>query len=273
VVVVVVLGLFKKKLDETDTPVAIHSQFPISQQKNVIMCIFAHPDDEISVAGTLCQLKQNADNQIVGVYLTRGEAGGTNGLVSKEKLGEERTKELANLAKVVNYQSLEMLGFADSGLPKENLDTLTKAVERMIYKYKPNIVISFDDKVGLYGHPDHLLVGKLSKAICERNATVDSFPVQELYCPTLSKGMIEIVMSIAETFKKNYPQDPEKGLPLPSFAVKISEEADCKLMAIQAHQTQKPTFDDVFPMHDRIVPSIFFSIFDKEYFTLQWRKK
>lgn len=274
VVIILAAGLFfvKNKLNETASPITIYESFPLDKGKHTIMCLFAHPDDEIAIAGTLCQLRQNPQNQIIGIYLTRGEAGGTGGLVPQEQLGEERTKELENLAKIVGYNHLEILGFPDSKLNQTEADIVKIRILEVIHQYSPDIMISFDDRVGLYGHPDHLLTGKWAKQIFEENMKDDSFPVQKLYCPTLSRGMIEIALSIAETFKRNYPQDPEKGLPPASFAVNISPVGECKLQAIQAHRTQKRTFTDVFPLHDQVPPFWYFRLFDKEYFTLQVEK-
>ncbi|SFE74036.1 PIG-L deacetylase family protein [Thermoflexibacter ruber] len=274
VVIILAAGLFfvKNKLNKTANPITVYENFPLEEGKHTIMCLFAHPDDEISIAGTLCQLSQNPQNQIIGIYLTRGEAGGTGGLVPQEQLGEERTKELENLAKVVGYKHLEILGFPDGKLNQAEVDTVKMRILEAIYRYRPDIMISFDDRVGLYGHPDHLLAGKWAKQICEENMKNDSFPIQKLYCPTLSQGMIEIALSIAETFKRNYPQDPEKGLPPASFAVNISSVGECKLQAIQAHRTQKRTFTDVFPLYDQVPPFWYFRLFDKEYFTLQVEK-
>lgn len=264
--------LIKNKLTYNSTQLEVYQHFPMVEEKNTIMFLFPHPDDEITIAGTLCFLDENPNCQLIGVYLTRGEAGGTGGLVPKEELGRERTKEIQNAAKVVGSDALEIFDFPDSGLSRTDSNTVKAKILEMIYQYKPNIVISFDDKVGLYGHPDHLLTGKWIKSICEENAKVDSFPVKQLYCPTLSTGMLEIALSISGTFKRNYPKEASKGLPAPSFAVEISKVGDKKLRAIQAHRTQKKVFDDVFPFHDKISPNLYFKLFDREYFTLVFRK-
>lgn len=272
--IVLAVGLFwvKNKLSKTASPITVYKSFPLESGQHKIMCLFAHPDDEISIAGTLCQLSQNPQYQIIGIYLTKGEAGGTGGLVAPEQLGEERTKELQRLAKIVGYDHLEILDFPDGKLNQIEANTVKMRIIEAIYRYQPDIMISFDDKVGLYGHPDHLLTGIWAKEICEENMKNDSFPIQKLYCPTLSQGMIEIALSIAETFKRNYPKDPKKGLPSASFAVNISPMGECKLQAIQAHRTQHRTFTDVFPLHDQIPPFWYFKLFDREYFTLQVAK-
>lgn len=274
-ILLVVFGaiwLFKNKLGYNDSPIVTHQNFPLEGEKNTIMYLFPHPDDEITVAGTICLLSENPNNQLIGIYLTRGEAGKTGGLVSKEELGKERTKEIQNAAKVVGYDALEVFDFPDSGLPRTDSSTAKAEILRMIYLYKPNIIVSFDDKVGFYGHPDHLMTGKWIKSICEENAKVDTFPVKQLYCPTLSTGMLEIALSISGTFRRNYPKDASKGLPAPSFAVDISRVGHKKLQAIEAHRTQKHIFDDVFPFHDKISPTWYFKLFDREYFALVFER-
>lgn len=270
-IIVLLIGFIffiKHKLNYNNAPITVHQSFPLAGEKNIIMCLFPHPDDEISVAGTLYKLSQNTNNQLVGVYLTRGEAGSTGGLVAKEDLGRERSKELENAGKIVGYGALEIFDFPDSGLPNTDSTAIKTEMLRMIYKYKPNIIISFDDKAGLYGHKDHIVTSKLIQHIFRENATVDSFPIRQLYCPTLSEGMLGIALSMSSTFKKNYPKDPSKGLPAASFAVEISSVGDKKLQAIQAHRTQKSTFTDVFPLHDKVSPHFYFYLFDREYFAL-----
>ena len=68
----------------------------IASSNDRVLFVFAHPDDEITVAGTLAKLKSKGSETGV-IYLTRGEAGVTGGLVPKEKLGERRTEEAKSI--------------------------------------------------------------------------------------------------------------------------------------------------------------------------------
>lgn len=253
-------------------PQVVHQTFPLPAATRTVMIIFAHPDDEIAIAGTLAQMKQQNDLQIVGVYLTAGEAGKTGGLVPKEKLAETRMQELQNAGQILGFQELEMLGFPDSGLKNISPDTAKAALLTVIERYRPQVIISFDDKVGLYGHPDHLHTGRWLLELCRQHADSVGFPVRQVYCPTLTDGMIELAMTLSQTFKRNYPQDPAKGLPPPDFGVSISEQGKEKLQAIQAHRTQKHIFDDVFPFHDCISPQWYFRLFGEEYYALIWEQ-
>ncbi len=263
---------FRYQLQKHRQPVPIYQAFPLPDATRTVMIIFAHPDDEIAIAGTLAQMKQQRNLQIVGVYLTAGEAGKTGGLVPKEKLAETRTKELQQAGGILGFRQLEMLGFPDSGLKNTSPDTVKAALLAAIKRYRPEVIISFDDKVGLYGHPDHLHTGQWVLELCRQQADSANFPVQQLYCPTLTDGMIELAMTISQTFKRNYPQDPAKRLPPPDFGIHVSQQGEQKLQAIRAHRTQKHIFDDVFPFHDRISPRWYFRLFGKEYYALIWKK-
>ena len=59
------------------------------------LAVFAHPDDEVMVAGTISRLKKHG--KVYALYLTHGEDGPTGGLVEQSKLGEFRKIELEHV--------------------------------------------------------------------------------------------------------------------------------------------------------------------------------
>ncbi len=256
---------FHSKITDADT--VVYTEFPLPEGKNTIICFFAHPDDETAVSGTLYKIASNPDNKLIGVYLTRGGAGPTGGLVSQEELADERSRELENVGKILGFDELIFLDLPDGGI--KNIDPLQirKSIKALIVKYNANIVISYDDKVGLYGHIDHLLTGKYTREAFIEEKDNPSFPAKKMYCCTLGERMIETAIELSSAFKKNYPKEKEKGLPKPDFAVFIGDVGYPKVNAIAAHRTQKQVFDDVLPLHDRIPAWIYFRVFDREYFT------
>jgi N-acetylglucosamine malate deacetylase 2 len=124
------------------------------EPKQRFLAFFAHPDDEIAMGGTLIGLSE-AGHEIVLVYLTRGEAGPTNGLVPQSELGATRTNEIQQVGKILGLHALELFDFPDSGLKDVSMDTIKQVAREMITKHQPDILLSFDSEVGLYGHPDH----------------------------------------------------------------------------------------------------------------------
>ncbi|WP_064093050.1 PIG-L deacetylase family protein [Rossellomorea aquimaris] len=227
-----------------------------------LLAIFAHPDDEIMVAGTLHKLAEDGVD-ITSLYLTRGEAGPTGNLVPQEKLGAERTKEMKEVAKILEINQLQIFDYPDGGLQNEDPAVIKKTITKAIQKSKPSIIITFDDKLGLYGHSDHLLTGKYVKEVL----VDDAYTVRHLYQMTLPQPMIDTALKISTTFKERYPKNPEDGLPKPTVAIKMASEAKEKKAVVEAHKTQWQVTGDVQPLHDKIPYWLYYRIFDREYFT------
>jgi LmbE family N-acetylglucosaminyl deacetylase len=132
-----------------------------------IMAIFAHPDDEGAIGGTLAAYaRQGAE--VTLVCTTRGEAGQISdpALATAETLGEVRQKELEAACQIIGIQQLQFLDYRDSGMAgtAENGNPhafvqadpaeVTGKLVSLIRRLKPNIVITFEP-FGWYGHPDH----------------------------------------------------------------------------------------------------------------------
>lgn len=228
-----------------------------------VMTFFAHPDDEIAVGGTLLSLK-DAGHRIVLVCLTKGEAGPTGGLVEREDLAETRAVELQKVASILGAK-LELLDFPDSGLKEIPLDSLKQVALEMIQKHRPDYIISYDSKVGLYGHPDHVITSKsIEEVFLEKRGNID-FPVKNLFQLTLSPKQIQIALKIAPGFQRNYPKEGP-GLPVPDFAVKTTPYFDTLVKMIEAHATQQEVFRDLLPYREETPSFIYSRIFDREYF-------
>ncbi|MBT2636832.1 PIG-L family deacetylase [Bacillus sp. ISL-39] len=231
-----------------------------------IMAIFAHPDDEIMIAGTFHKLNKDKDVTSVLATFTRGEAGGTGGLVPKEKLGETRTKELEKSAEILNIDHLEVYDYPDSGLADANHEDIKETITELIDQYKPTTVITYDDVVGLYGHPDHVVMSKLTKEVVTAEMKKEDSPVKRLYFATLPKPMINLALKLSPTFKERYPRD--KGLPEPTIAFPMASEASSRKQELLAHETQWKTVASVQPYHDKVPSWIYYRIFDREYYHL-----
>lgn len=137
-----------------------------------LMAIFAHPDDEMAIGGTLA--KYAAENsEVMLVCGTRGEVGEISdaALATPENLGEVRQKELEAACDVLGIQHLEFLGHRDSGMDgtPENKDprALVQAdpklvvgqIVSLVRRFRPDIVITFEP-FGWYGHPDHMAISR-----------------------------------------------------------------------------------------------------------------
>lgn len=132
------------------------------KRKNSIVVIFAHPDDEaFGPSGTIYKLALKND-----VYLlcaTKGEAGKGN----QEKLGQTRSRELLESAKILGIKKVFFLGFIDGTLSNSLYHKLAEKIEKKLLQIKPSTIITYEPR-GISGHIDHITVSMVSSYVFER---------------------------------------------------------------------------------------------------------
>jgi LmbE family N-acetylglucosaminyl deacetylase len=253
----------KGMLHDSDVPQ--REELIPSEPKQKVLAIFPHPDDEVTVAGTVMGLKA-AGHEVTLVCLTRGEKGNAAQIPTEEELARLRTAEMQLSAETLGVDELIQLDYADGGIEALGMDSLKAVVYGLIQTQKPDILLSYDSKVGLYGHSDHMLTGKAVEEVFLGYRGTTDFAPKQLFQVTLSKKQIEVALKLSAGFQKNYPKDPEKGLPAPDFSIGTQAYFSRTLKVMQAHQTQKKVLQDLMPYHDRVPGWIYSRIFDREYF-------
>jgi LmbE family N-acetylglucosaminyl deacetylase len=147
-----------------------------------LMAVHAHPDDEASSTGGVLALYGDQGIQTVVVTCTNGEFGDAPGQIKPGEEGHDeqavaqlRLAELRQSAKILGVSHLELLGYHDSGMPDWDyknrpdafcnipLDVVAGRIDALIELYRPQIVISYDDK-GMYQHPDHVHAAQAAQA-------------------------------------------------------------------------------------------------------------
>ncbi|MHA7131452.1 PIG-L deacetylase family protein [Algoriphagus namhaensis] len=234
-------------------------------QPQRVLAFFPHPDDEITVAGTLARLK-NEGHQIYLVVLTKGEAGSSPENYDEQTLAAVRETEMQASAQVLGVDQLYLGEYPDGGLQDIGLDSLMQVAATWIDELQPTILISYDSKVGLYGHEDHRLTGDAIESLFKSRVGEDGFSPERLYQVTLSPKQIQVALKLSKGFQDNYPTEPEKGLPEADFSVDVQPFFFQKLEAMQAHHSQRLVLRDLMPYHDQIPAWIYSRIFDREYF-------
>ncbi|GAA0879695.1 hypothetical protein GCM10009119_26640 [Algoriphagus jejuensis] len=259
-----ILILFgKNHLHDHDIPQ--QEQLVEGQPKYRFLVVFPHPDDEVTVAGTLMKLKEEG-HEIQLVCLTRGEKGKSSGIEDEAQLARLRTDEMHRAAELIGADQLHMKNYPDSGLEAVGLDSLKDAVAGIIAEIQPDVLISYDSKVGLYGHPDHRLTGQAVEEVFLENRGKSGFSPEEMYQVTLCKKQVKLALKLSAGFQKNYPEDPSLGLPEPDFSIQTRAYFPRTLDVMQAHETQQAVLKDLMPLHDKVPAWIYSRIFDREYF-------
>jgi LmbE family N-acetylglucosaminyl deacetylase len=138
------------------------------------MAVHAHPDDESSSTGGVLATYSGAGIRTVVVTCTNGEFGDAPGGVKPgedghdaEKVAGLRLAELTKACEILGVSEVETLGYHDSGMPDWEyrnrpeafcnvpLATVAGRIGALIERYRPQVVITYDDK-GPYQHPDHV---------------------------------------------------------------------------------------------------------------------
>lgn len=165
-----------------------------------ILWILAHPDDEtFGSAGTMAWASEH-NLRTAYVCATRGEEGQIREphLATQESLGAVREQELRTAMAIVRLAELRMLGFRDSGMENTDANNDPRALTQQppesilthlighIRDLRPTTVVTFGPE-GVYGHPDHVMIGKVAARAVELAADESWLP--ELQEPWQTKAL------------------------------------------------------------------------------------
>jgi LmbE family N-acetylglucosaminyl deacetylase len=113
-----------------------------------LLAVFAHPDDEIGVSGTLSKHVLRGDAARI-LWLTRGELASQFGDMLPEEIARIREGHGHAVAEMVGAEG-QFLDFADSSLTGGREEAL--AIARVIAAWRPQVVVTWNPHDV---HPDH----------------------------------------------------------------------------------------------------------------------
>ena len=128
-------------------------------QKQSIMAIFAHPDDELTVAQLLSYYSRQG-HDIRLVIATKGEKGTAAHakIPAGDSLANVRAREAACACKTLGINPPVLLGLNDGELDVDFTGVpLHTRIDSVLRLYQPDIVITWGPEGG-YGHLDHRMV-------------------------------------------------------------------------------------------------------------------
>ncbi|WP_133826670.1 PIG-L family deacetylase [Actinomycetospora succinea] len=211
----------------------------------------AHPDDECITCGGVMRAAADAGHRVVLVVATRGEHGEiVPGVLSDgETLAQRRVKETHDSAEVLGAERVEFLGYTDSGM----VDTETngepgsfwsadveEAAERLaaILREEDAEVLTVYDRIGGYGHPDHIQVHRVGRRAGELAGT------PRVYEATSNRDDFRRMAEMAREAGEEMPDlDPEAfGSPesVLTTRVDVTPWLKAKRAAMRVHRSQIP---------------------------------
>ncbi len=183
-----------------------------------VLAVFAHPDDELRVAGLLRTAKRRDHVFTALVTATRGEMGGQVPLVARQRdLAAVRTAELLKSGFALRIDEQEIWNFPDSGLDGVDLEVLVARVEAAIRTHRPDLVVTFWPESGQSGHADHMRIGRAAETAALRLAkgpAVDGYGGPRWIAYVLApRGGIRAIGGEAGAFVAAHQPDPTHAMP------------------------------------------------------------
>ncbi len=144
-----------------------------------LLCVFAHPDDEVFCAGGSIARYSAQGCEVMVVSATKGDAGQIRdaNIATRRTLGSVRAGELQLSCQHLGAQQAICLDYGDGTLKNLDLQVLVADVVRIIREFRPEVVITFGPD-GAYGHPDHIAIGEATTLACALAGDRHQFPHQ-----------------------------------------------------------------------------------------------
>lgn len=216
--------------------------------KQVVVAIFAHPDDEaFGPGGTLAKLSQTEDVYLITV--TGGQAGMCNLDVHGQKLEEIRREELMNSAKILGIKKVYFLGFEDGTLSNNKYHEIASKIGKILKKLHPNILLTFEPK-GVSGHIDHITVSMITTFLFKKNKSIKTL----MYYCIMEKRREKYLDDYFIYFPEGYP---EKQI---DHVVDTTDTINKKMEAIKTHASQMEDGLRVIKSLKRMPPKEYFLI-------------
>ena len=235
-----------------------------------ILSVHAHPDDEASKgAPTVARYLASGVGATL-VCCTGGECGEVlNPALDTPEvwadLAAVRRRELDESTRIIGYDTVELLGYRDSGMPdtEDNarpdnfwnapLDEAAAKLARIIRRDRPQVVLTYGDDQQHYAHPDHLKVHDITGPAVELAADASWEPgagepwqVLKIYYSVWSAArMLKMHEKFVELGLES-PFDDEWIAKVKEFgqdhrittSIDIAEFYEVRERALRAHATQ-----------------------------------
>lgn len=220
----------------------------------VVIAVFAHPDDETWISGTLSAIAKTKASLHV-VYATSGENGRNLISEAKQPLKKIRQNEALLATKTLGINAAPIfLDFNDASLTEE-IPALQGKLSRLFKDLKATIIITFGHD-GITGHPDHYAV-----SVAATHAFYKYNKADELLHIAMSKKRSKVLNSITRARKVPFELKKATEDKLINISVNTAEFANQRINAINAHQSQFPAslldafkeFVDTSPCEELIV--------------------
>ncbi len=217
-----------------------------------LLAVLAHPDDEsFAIGGTIARYASGG----VSVHLVTATSGQSGRWFHGEdrpdddEVGRVREKELRDAADVLGIREVHLLGYRDGALDRlEPREAVAKIADH-IRRIRPQVVVTFDP-FGVYGHPDHVAICRLTNAaVVEAAGAPMPHRIERLFYAVMDRARRDALGAafphLAERLEakgRDIVLWPEWGV---TTRVDARTHAERVRRAISCHRTQVALYGDL----------------------------
>jgi LmbE family N-acetylglucosaminyl deacetylase len=166
----------------------VENRYDRSMSIERVLAVYAHPDDEGQVTGTLAEFVASG-RKVTLVCATRGEVGEISheSLATPDTLWYTRELELRAAMAQLGLSDVRFLPYRDSGmagtpenddprsLHQQPAEVVVGDLVGIMREVRPDVVFTWDPNGG-YGHPDHIAVHRHTLAAFDAAGDAAQFP-------------------------------------------------------------------------------------------------
>lgn len=217
-------------------------------KKQVLLAIFAHPDDEsFGPGGTIALLCKKFE--VHTICVTGGDAGQNARTEAKRSLAALRREEYRNAAKILGIRKTHCLGYEDGKLSNSLYHEIAGKIERIIKKIDPKILLTFEPK-GVSGHIDHIAVSMITTYVFKKQEKIKKLMYYCIMDKRREKYLDDYFIYFPEGYKRSEIDEE----------IDISTTFQTKIEAIRAHKSQKEDGDRIIKSLLTMPPNEYFLI-------------
>ncbi len=228
--------------------------------------LHAHPDDEAIFTGGTMALLADRGHRVVLIVATSGERGLPERGVAD--LAHAREAETRRGCEALGVEDVVFLRFGDSGRGGENphgfahqsVAVVAQRVTEALDRFSTiDALVSYDDH-GIYGHPDHVQVHRLGRAIASDRG------IASLYESTVDREYLHFVEThvVVEAGLGRRPTGrglaaSDLGMPslLIDLTIDVRQALGPKRTAMAAHASQLPADAPAFTLGEQNFAAVY----------------
>lgn len=242
-----------------------------SEVNKTALVIVAHDDDAISAAGTVCMLCQNGWTvKEMCFYGTDRERDSIRKISIRDVAAIQGVKEMKPIDCKMRIGKPEKEPWLPIPYAEFKtsfyVDSVNAYIGKFIEENKPSVIITLDDSIGGYGHPEHVLVSQQVMAYCKLHGTDSGFTVKKIYQAVFPPSMGERINKKIPAYAEGKKIYGVSGMPLPNIQINIENYASDKKRAMKAYVTEQKNLKKFWPYFHLYPAEIYFKIFNREFF-------